>query len=105
MVLECCSIRAYSPLSCSTISRRPLPSCAMRCWRPWAGHNLLTSPIYGEFTEDFRPTYLIAGTRNSSCASTLLLRCALHRSGIEADLHAVEARLHAFKKIAQPPEP
>jgi monoterpene epsilon-lactone hydrolase len=66
--------------------------------------NPLISPIYGNFTKGFCPTYFLAGTRDFLLSSTVLLHRAVHRAGIKAELHVFEAMSHGFNIMAQLPE-
>jgi epsilon-lactone hydrolase len=64
----------------------------------------LISPIYGDFTKGFCPSYFLAGTRDFLLSSTVLLHRAVHRAGIKAELHVFEAMSHGFNIMAQLPE-
>jgi acetyl esterase/lipase len=52
------------------------------------------SPVYGDFSKGFCPTYLQSGTRDLLLSNTVLLHRALRRAGIEADLNVWEAMPH-----------
>jgi acetyl esterase/lipase len=63
-----------------------------------AGANLrdpYLSPVFGDFSKGFCPTYLQSGTRDLLLSNTVLLHRALRRAGIEADLNPWEAMRHA----------
>ena len=64
----------------------------------------LISPIYGDYTKGFCPSYFLAGTRDFLLSSTVLLHRAVHRAGIKAELHVWEAMSHGFNIMAQLPE-
>jgi acetyl esterase/lipase len=64
----------------------------------------LISPIYGDYSKGFCPSYFLAGTRDFLLSSTVLLHRAVHRAGIKAELHVFEAMSHAFNIMAQIPE-
>jgi len=53
------------------------------------------SPVFGDFSKGFCPTYLQSGTRDLLLSNTVLLHRALRRGGIEAELHVWEAMPHA----------
>ena len=53
------------------------------------------SPVFGDFSKGFCPTYLQSGTRDLFLSNTVLLHRALRRAGIEADLNVWEAMPHA----------
>jgi acetyl esterase/lipase len=57
--------------------------------------NPYLSPIFGDFSKGFCPTYLQSGTRDLLLSNTVLLHRALRRAGIEADLNVWEAMPHA----------
>jgi acetyl esterase/lipase len=62
-----------------------------------AGYDLRSpylSPVFGDFTHGFPPTYLQSGTRDLFLSNTVILHRALRRAGIEADLHVFEAMPH-----------
>jgi acetyl esterase/lipase len=61
------------------------------------GHDLTDpylSPIYGDFTKGFPPTFLQSGTRDLLLSDTVRMHRALLRAGIPADLHVWEAMPH-----------
>ena len=53
----------------------------------------LISPVYGDFTS-FPPTILFSGTRDLLLSDTVRVHQKLRDSGIEADLHVLEAVSH-----------
>lgn len=61
------------------------------------GHDLAhpyLSPLFGDFTEGFPPTFLQAGTRDLFLSNTVRMHRALRSAGIEAELHVFEAMPH-----------
>ncbi|HKX77218.1 MAG TPA: alpha/beta hydrolase fold domain-containing protein [Novosphingobium sp.] len=61
------------------------------------GHDLrhpYLSPLFGDFTKGFPPTFLQAGTRDFFLSNTVLMHRALRRAGIQAELHVFEAMPH-----------
>jgi monoterpene epsilon-lactone hydrolase len=61
------------------------------------GHDLTDpylSPVYGDFTKGFPPTFLQSGTRDLLLSDTVRLHRALLRDGIPAELHVWEAMPH-----------
>jgi acetyl esterase/lipase len=62
-----------------------------------AGENLshpYLSPLFGDFTKGFPPTFLQTGTRDLLLSSTVLMHRALRAAGIPAELHVFEAMPH-----------
>lgn len=53
------------------------------------------SPLFGDFTKGFPPTFLQSGTRDILLSDTVLMHQALLKAGIEAELHVWEAMPHA----------
>jgi acetyl esterase/lipase len=61
------------------------------------GHDLADpylSPLFGDFTKGFPPTFLSTGTRDLFLSNTVLLHRKLRRAGVRADLHVLEAAGH-----------
>lgn len=61
------------------------------------GHDLTDpylSPLFGDFTKGFPPTFLSTGTRDLFLSNTVLLHRKLRSAGIAADLHVLEAAGH-----------
>jgi acetyl esterase/lipase len=61
------------------------------------GHDLehpYLSPLFGDFSKGFPPTFLQSGTRDLLLSSTVRMHRALRRAGIEADLHVFEGMPH-----------
>jgi acetyl esterase/lipase len=61
------------------------------------GHDLRSpylSPVYGDFSRGFPPTYLQSGTRDLFLSNTVRLHRALRRAGQTAELHVFEAMPH-----------
>jgi acetyl esterase/lipase len=62
------------------------------------GHDIkdpYLSPLFGDFTKGFPPTFLQSGTRDILLSDTVLMHQALLKAGIEAELHVWEAMPHA----------
>jgi acetyl esterase/lipase len=61
------------------------------------GHDLTDpylSPLFGDFTKGFPPSFLSTGTRDLFLSNTVLLHCALRAAGVPADLYVTEAGGH-----------
>ena len=61
------------------------------------GHDLTDpylSPLFGDFTKGFPPTFLSTGTRDLFLSNTVLLHRKLRSAGVPADLHVLEAAGH-----------
>jgi acetyl esterase/lipase len=61
------------------------------------GHDMkdpYLSPVFGDFSKGFPPTYLQSGTRDLLLSDTVLMHRALVRAGVEAELHVWEAAPH-----------
>jgi acetyl esterase/lipase len=52
------------------------------------------SPLFGDFTKGFPPTFLQAGTRDLFLSNTVRMHRALRAAGVEAELHVFEAMPH-----------
>jgi epsilon-lactone hydrolase len=65
----------------------------------YAGSHDLTlpyvSPLFGDFTKGFPPTFLRTGTRDLFLSNTVRMHRALRNAGIPAELHVQEAGGHA----------
>lgn len=62
------------------------------------GHDLTDpylSPLFGDFTKGFPPTFLSTGTRDLFLSNTVLMHRALRAASIPAELHIIEAAGHA----------
>ena len=62
-----------------------------------AGHDLAhpyLSPLFGDFTKGFPPTFLSTGTRDLFLSNTVRMHRALRAAGVPAELHVVEAGPH-----------
>ena len=62
-----------------------------------AGHDLkdpYVSPLFGDFTKGFPPTFLQSGTRDLLLSDTVRMHRALLQAGIEAELHIWEGMPH-----------
>ena len=64
----------------------------------YAGDHDLTdpylSPLFGDFTPPFPPTFLQTGTRDLFLSNTVRLHRKLREAGVEAELHVFEAMPH-----------
>jgi monoterpene epsilon-lactone hydrolase len=64
----------------------------------YAGDHDLTdpylSPLFGDFTPPFPPTFLQTGTRDLFLSNTVRLHRRLRAAGVDADLHVFEAMPH-----------
>jgi len=61
------------------------------------GHDLedpYLSPLFGDFSKGFPPTFLSTGTRDLFLSNTVRLHRALRNAGIPAELHVMEAAPH-----------
>lgn len=67
-------------------------------WSVYAGGHDRTdpylSPVYGDYSKGFPPTFLQTGTRDLLLSDTVRLHRALRRGGVEAELHVWEAMPH-----------
>lgn len=52
------------------------------------------SPLFGQFFDDFPPTFIQSGTRDLFLSNAVRLHRAMRRSGVAADLHVFEAMPH-----------
>ena len=52
------------------------------------------SPVHGDFSKGFPPTFLQSGTRDLLLSDTVRLHRALRRAGVTAELHVWEAMPH-----------
>jgi epsilon-lactone hydrolase len=62
------------------------------------GHDLTlpyVSPLFGDFTKGFPPTFLRTGTRDLFLSNTVRIHRALRNAGVQAELHVQEAGGHA----------
>jgi len=63
-----------------------------------AGHDLTdpyVSPLFGDFTRGFPPTFIQSGTRDLFLSNSVLMHRKLRKAGVEAELHVWEAMPHA----------
>jgi epsilon-lactone hydrolase len=70
------------------------------------GHDLrdpYVSPVFGDFSRGFPPTFLASGTRDILLSDTVRLHRALRAANIPAELHVFEAAPHGFFR-GQAPE-
>jgi epsilon-lactone hydrolase len=61
------------------------------------GHDLAhpyLSPLFGDFTKGFPPTFIQSGTRDIFLSNAVRMHRALRRAGVEAELHVGEAMPH-----------
>lgn len=62
-----------------------------------AGHDLThpyLSPLFGDFTKGFPPTFLQAGTRDVFLSNAVRMHRALRKAGVEVELHIFEGMPH-----------
>jgi epsilon-lactone hydrolase len=62
-----------------------------------AGHDLAhpyLSPLFGDFTKGFAPTFIQSGTRDIFLSNSVRMHRVLRRAGVEAELHVGEAMPH-----------
>jgi len=62
-----------------------------------AGHDLAhpyLSPLFGDFTKGFPPTFLQSGTRDLFLSNTVRMHRALRAADVPAELHVFEAMPH-----------
>jgi epsilon-lactone hydrolase len=62
------------------------------------GHDLTlpyVSPLFGDFTKGFPPTFLRTGTRDLFLSNSVRMHRALRNAGVQAELHVQEAGGHA----------
>lgn len=62
-----------------------------------AGHDLADpylSPLFGDFSKGFPPTFLSAGTRDLFLSNAVRMHSALRAAGVAAQLHIIEAASH-----------
>jgi acetyl esterase/lipase len=63
------------------------------------GHDLADpylSPLFGDFTKGFPPTFLQSGTRDLFLSNTVRMHAALRAAGVEAELQVYEAATHVM---------
>lgn len=63
------------------------------------GHDLTdpyVSPLFGDFSRGFPPTFLHSGTRDLFLSNTVRMHRALRANDIEAELHVFEAATHVM---------
>ena len=53
------------------------------------------SPLFGDFSKGFPPTFLTAGTRDLFLSNVVRMHCALRATDIPAELYLLEAGSHA----------
>jgi epsilon-lactone hydrolase len=61
------------------------------------GHDLsdpYISPLFGDFTKGFPPTFISSGTRDLLLSNAVRMHRALRKAGVWADLHILEAAPH-----------
>lgn len=67
-------------------------------WTVYAGGHDRTdphlSPVYGDYSKGFPPTFLQTGTRDLLLSDTVRLHRAMRNGGVEAELHVWEAMPH-----------
>jgi acetyl esterase/lipase len=57
------------------------------------------SPLFGDFTKGFPPTFITTGTRDRLLSNSVLMHRALRRADIPAELHVVDAMSHGGFKL------
>lgn len=62
------------------------------------------SPLFGDFTKGFPPTFLTAGTRDLFLSNAARMLGALRAADIEAELYVMEAAAHAEFGLTSPEE-
>lgn len=76
------------------VLRRGLPECnALYA----GGHDLrdpYLSPLFADFTREFPPTLVQAGTRDLFLSNAVLIHRKLRKAGVDAELHVWEAMPH-----------
>ena len=63
------------------------------------GHDLADpylSPLFGDFSQGFLPTFLQAGTRDLFLSNAVRMHRALLRAGIPVELHVFEGMPHGL---------
>ncbi|MFM6831429.1 MAG: alpha/beta hydrolase [Novosphingobium sp.] len=63
------------------------------------GHDLAdpyVSPVFGDFSKGFPPTFLQSGTRDVFLSNTVRMHRALRQAKVEADLHVFDAATHVM---------
>lgn len=63
------------------------------------GHNLsdpYLSPLFGDFTQGFPPTFIQTGTRDLFLSNAVRMQRALRRAGVDVDLQVWEAMPHGM---------
>ena len=78
----------------TNLIRRPTPFSALYA----AGHDLADphlSPLFGDYTQGFPPTFLQTGTRDMLLSDTVRMHRALRAAGVPTELHVFEAMPHA----------
>jgi acetyl esterase/lipase len=53
------------------------------------------SPLFGDFTKGFPPTFLTTGTRDLFLSNTVRMHCALRAADVDAELYVMEAAAHS----------
>jgi acetyl esterase/lipase len=64
-----------------------------------AGHSLsdpYVSPLFGDFSRGFPPTFLQSGTRDLFLSNTVRMHRALRAANVPAELHVFEAATHVM---------
>jgi len=75
--------------------RKPLGAAPIAVYAD--GHDLTDpylSPLFGDFSLGFPPTYLQSGTRDILLSDMVRMHRKLRRAGIDAELHVWEAGIH-----------
>jgi acetyl esterase/lipase len=81
-----------------------LPECNALYAR---GHDLTdpyVSPLFGDFSKGFPPTFIQSGTRDLFLSNSVLMHRKLRKAGVEAELHVWEAMPHGGFGFGEVPE-
>jgi monoterpene epsilon-lactone hydrolase len=79
----------------TTLDRSLMPANLLYAGKEDRRHPYL-SPLFGDFTKGFPPTFLQSGTRDLFLSNTVLMHRALRRAEIDADLHIFDAATHVM---------
>jgi len=72
-----------------------------------AGHDMTdpyVSPLFGDFSKGFPPTFIQSGTRDLFLSNSVLMHRKLRNAGLEAELHVWEAMPHGGFGFGDAPE-
>ncbi len=71
------------------------------------GHDMTdpyVSPLFGDFSKGYPPTFIQSGTRDLFLSNSVLMHRKLRRAGVEAELHVWEAMPHGGFGMGEVPE-